>query len=445
MRDPKDVRAPRRREDLFPREHYKPYPELVAPEPGNYEIIDSRGLKGLPTIGMTDKEKRILWVPLDEAGRVVSLHELAHCRWSAERMPRVRFPLDVLRAVEDGRINRGLELIGMPLRLDTAQHEQVLALGKGDLEQGMAGMFVLRCVASFGTSIEADLRDVTTSRAPKMEIAHELVRKTRDKLERARRWERDVVCSFDRGVAIARWLAKQLEREGLELPERVEVHVTGCCMGSGGILVDAARPGRGRARGKKGGDPIEPGTMTLSEPLLSVPCAEPPIRARRARAAEEGVILRDIPRLFTDRKPFRRPVPKERNGGSVLVDVSGSMGFDVLDIEKIVAHSPSNTLVAIYSGRGDKGELRIVARGGLRASKEHLEPFGHGNIVDQPALEWLSRQAGPRVWISDGGVTGVGDSGDPVLKQRCRRICSKSDITQVGNAKEAAKELARRR
>src|SRR5213593_4942653 len=92
-------------------DHWKPYPELITRDGKPYHIEDSRGMPGLPTIGMTDKVGRVLWVPFDAAGRVVSQHELAHVRWTPAvvDVKRLGVPVPFLRAVEDARVNIGLE------------------------------------------------------------------------------------------------------------------------------------------------------------------------------------------------------------------------------------------------------------------------------------------------------------------------------------------------
>jgi hypothetical protein len=82
-----------------------------------------------------------------------------------------------------------------------------------------------------------------------------------------------------------------------------------------------------------------------------------------------------------------------------------------------------------------------VADGGRRASKEHLERFSRGNVVDLPALEWLARQPQPRVWLSDGAVTGVGDRISQALRERCYAVCRRARIRRVGKPDEV---LARR-
>ena len=158
--------------------------------------------------------------------------------------------------------------------------------------------------------------------------------------------------------------------------------------------------------------------MRVVEAPLDLPHTAAQRGLRRAwRPATEGARLGRLHRFCLDRAVFRRPV--RRWGGSVLIDTSGSMRLDSEDIDAILAATRGVALVAIYSGRGAEGELRVVARGGHRAAADQLEPYGGGNIVDLPALDWLARQPRPRIWVSDGGVTGVGDNASPEHTQRC--------------------------
>jgi hypothetical protein len=126
----------------------------------------------------------------------------------------------------------------------------------------------------------------------------------------------------------------------------------------------------------------------------------------------------------------RRPAP----GGTVLIDISGSMNLTQEDVEMLIAQSPGVTIAVYASSLGDlsRGAVTVVARGGRVADLRHvLKQYGYGNVVDGPALEWLGRQPPPRLWISDGGVTGVGDRMAAQLVLDAYRICRKYNIRRV--------------
>jgi hypothetical protein len=55
----------------------------------------------------------------------------------------------------------------------------------------------------------------------------------------------------------------------------------------------------------------------------------------------------------------------------------------------------------------------------------------HGNVVDGPALRWLARQPEPRIWISDGHVTGIADQPSSDLAVDAIHICRKARITRA--------------
>lgn len=104
---------------------------------------------------------------------------------------------------------------------------------------------------------------------------------------------------------------------------------------------------------------------------------------------------------------------KTPSPGSILVDCSGSMELSVENVALLVEKMPAATVAAYAGIQGSEhsGRLVVLARDGRVCGVEdsHLAAFGSGNIIDGPALEWLGHQVTPRVWISDGIVTGVHD------------------------------------
>lgn len=145
---------------------------------------------------------------------------------------------------------------------------------------------------------------------------------------------------------------------------------------------------------------------------------------------DHGAVLGAVHRLAADGRIFTRR--RRRVGGTVLVDISGSMGFGRSDLEKIVRTAPLAT-VAVYSGRQRNGVLTVVASKGRMVTGDVLRTLTklRGNIVDGPALRWLARQPGPRFWISDGVVTGEGDMQSVDLVVDVIRTCGKAAITRV--------------
>jgi hypothetical protein len=101
-------------------------------------------------------------------------------------------------------------------------------------------------------------------------------------------------------------------------------------------------------------------------------------------------------------------------------------------------------IVANYSGTGNKGVLRILAKNGLRVQDDMCTPpCGGGNIVDYPALKWAFKHSHPRVWVSDLGVTGCGDQGGVNNLAMCMAAVKKGRFFHATNCEEAVKVLKR--
>jgi hypothetical protein len=438
------------------RSSFLPYPELVEKgRPGKpWKIEDSNAHDWLPSNGVTDKRARRIFVPLEAGGRGVSLHELAHVHWSPERFPRVRYPLILLQAVEDARINLGLEVIGLPVTLDREGLAHVAHLAAQDAKSGDIAATIIRAIASLGTGAAESLQDEISALPPRASaLAGDCVALVESRLTRARMRSGTPVAPFRVARQIARDLARDLDRHGL-LRKDLVVAGVGCCQ----VLVDsdvsgssaASRVGRGtpyerflkrlRATGRGAGDGVAVGRMKVAQPPLTV--RQPSVLRvgmSRSRCAIEGTQITRPDRLVLDRAIFCRR--GRGGGGTVLVDTSGSMSLSADEVESIVRAAGGAAVVAIYSGKGDEGELRVVARGDRRAPSEYFKPFGVGNVVDLPALEWLAKQPEPRWWISDGCVSGAGDEGCEVLLEQCHELAKRARIERVDDAEAAIAAL----
>lgn len=440
-----------------PRSCFLPYPELV--EKGRrgrpWKIEDSNDHDWLPTNGITDKRARRLFVPLEPGGRGVSLHELAHVHWSPERLPRVRYPLILLQAVEDARINLGLSFIGLPVTLDREQLAHVAHLAAQDAKSGDLASTIVRAIASLRTDAAEAMQDEINALSPRASaLAGEWVARVESRLVEARMRLGGPLAPFRVARQIAKDLAKDLDRHGL-LRKDLRVAGVGCCQiladpdGEGSLRLPP--PGRrsayerflkrARAAGRDRG--VAVGLMKIKRPPLTV--RQPSVlRAglSRRRCALEGTQITRPDRWALDRAIFYRN--GSGGGGTVLVDTSGSMSLKVEQVEQIVRSAGGAAVVAIYSGSGDVGELRIVANGDSRATNEHFKPFGSSNVVDLPALEWLSKQREPRLWVSDGCVTGVGDQGCEVILESCHDLVKRARIVRVDDAEAAIEALGGR-
>lgn len=171
------------------------------------------------------------------------------------------------------------------------------------------------------------------------------------------------------------------------------------------------------------------GRLTVEEaPLTERLKANP---ERKVRATDMGAIPRYMHRITIDQRVFGRRRKRVIFQGTVLIDHSGSMSLSTEQVEEILTRWPAVT-IATYSGQGGSGKLRVIARNGKRAANQYLRrPSGGENVVDGPALDWLAKQKGPRVWISDGHVTGVGEKITPGLRLDAARKVSRGRITRI--------------
>lgn len=130
---------------------------------------------------------------------------------------------------------------------------------------------------------------------------------------------------------------------------------------------------------------------------------------------------------------------RKAKGGTILLDCSGSMSMNDQMIEQLLTHAPAMT-VALYGshpGTTHTGRLAIAVQDGKGIEWKNFglrEHIGGGNVVDGPALEWLSKMPGPRVWVSDGHVT-CQDEGDPSVQMKFElgKLIRKARIRRFGH------------
>lgn len=163
--------------------------------------------------------------------------------------------------------------------------------------------------------------------------------------------------------------------------------------------------------------------------------------------SDEGVVPGAVHRLTIDSRIFLRK--RKIKGGTVLVDASGSMNLSPEDLSAVVEAAPG-AIVAAYAGSSYSGRLVIVAKNGRMASAAEIDsmfvtdecPDGMGgNVVDGPALEWLAKQQEPRIWVSDGIVTGIDDGCAMNLVIEANRICAAADIERIEDWTEVVDAL----
>jgi hypothetical protein len=184
------------------------------------------------------------------------------------------------------------------------------------------------------------------------------------------------------------------------------------------------------------------GKMAISEPELTVTMKKPPRwNVRVPVNRDDGGRVRALHRIAIDGKVFRRKKKRfvRRRDGTLLIDTSGSMAISPYELDMAIRQMPHGT-IAIYGGDGgSRGTLRIVAKNGKRVEKI-MRPGG-GNQVDGPALRWLTEQAKPRIWVSDGHVTGTQDRMTSELVAEAIEIVDHGGIYHIHNLPELLSEL----
>lgn len=163
---------------------------------------------------------------------------------------------------------------------------------------------------------------------------------------------------------------------------------------------------------------------------------------RRGKPAMDGDIPRYFGRWIVDRAILdsrgRRP------GGTLLIDISGSMSWSRQQINALLEELPALT-VALYSSSApqrDEGQISIVARSGRIVSSDWESSRSHSgwNLCDGVALSWLCKQPGPRIWLSDGAATGplpgYGETRNPAYVGDCLRLCALGAITLTRDDRE---------
>jgi hypothetical protein len=193
--------------------------------------------------------------------------------------------------------------------------------------------------------------------------------------------------------------------------------------------VEAAVRAMEKLMGRYRGHGVESGTMTINQPPRT---KRLPARliGRKTTAASEGTAPRFMNRYCSDGAIFSARA-KRPGQGTVLFDVSGSMSLPTEAVQELMEQLPAGT-IANYSGQGSKGILTILAKNGRRVEDDQICAHGgYGNVVDEPALEWLAKQGEPRLWVCDGVVTGKGDNPSAAISRSCAAICRRAKVLRL--------------
>ena len=390
---------------------------VLPPPPGCYGAVN------LP--------KRLFGVPLDDSKESLAIraHEYSHLavrRALGEYLMdtlTADLPMGILQAGLDNIVNgfaraSGVDAVNalpMPRKPDktssipdrAARLLQVLSVKQRSIDKGLT---------------EADQEFVTEAAAKLRQFGHELARGGTD-------------------IGTARLtllsLAKRFSAEAIgfrmELDEVIKERPD-----LGGVLseIAAVEPGVTKI-GTEGYciAPSNPGwaSMSIVQDVLDKKLNQKLLAPKR-RPGFIGAFRNPLRALLPAFDGKAWSVKLRRETGSILIDVSGSMHLEPSQVGRLLENAPLST-VASYSSDGNRtGELHILAQNGRYTSDP--QHAGSGNGVDGPALDWLTRQPAPRVWICDGFVSGVGDVTHPTLAQECMTTCVRSNIMRVESVEE---------
>ena len=384
-------------------------------------------------------KQSLLLVPLDESpqSRMSRNHELGHIRWSPPdpqvAARRNKLDMDVLQAVEDMRINTKLDGVGVDTSSGVFSKAVMEAFADDLLKSGDFRNIVLMMVAISGQGTNEEIvREKFSGQSP-ADKAVQIVDMARKIM-----WDKGNP-RFKDTIRTAKWLQALLDSASLPkpsgLPKKLSLSKT-----DQEYLERLLKMLGGFGTGRRATNKVPWGKMKVEVP--SRPQKVDGYIGKGRIASEEGVIPRFAYRLLVDGRIFSRT--RRQRGGSVLVDCSGSMSLTSEDLKKILSHSPG-AVVACYSGNTHDGVLRVLAQDGRQVEEKWIgAPAGGANVIDKPALEWLSKQAKPRIWVCDGQVTGVGDRMSAINTLECEAVCRQRAIVRrdsVGMAVEMLRTL----
>jgi hypothetical protein len=105
--------------------------------------------------------------------------------------------------------------------------------------------------------------------------------------------------------------------------------------------------------------------------------------------------------------------------------------------------SSGATVIAYSSSGGDEPNTHLIAHDSRRV--RDLPNFAGGNGIDGPALLWAiknyRKQSAPVLWITDGGVTGIGDTSNRELRHQCYKIAKALRRDYRAQCRHRAKRL----
>lgn len=396
---------------------HKAFPDAIAP---GFAVVSGPG--GISFSG------KAMHIPLDETpySRMVRLHEMGHLTYTPKKDPdkqcaKYGIPMDLLQVCEDARINTLMEKAHrLPMR-NLGETE--------DLTPFRDGLKKL---------VDAGQHETALRQAVEFRVGMQF----RNELQAARILrELDLEDALDIANAGLQHLKYKRSKSGLGFPKTVKAaRAIMDALESRDILRDSPSDlGDTAKMCSPGGSTVRGGMAPWGRMEIEVPKS---LSTRhhagrltpKYRPADDGRRLRNVSRALTDGRIFARKIKQE--GGSLLIDGSGSMSMSPEDVAEILKMAPL-AWVAIYGAQYDSGKVKILARDGKCVAPADMRSPGACNVIDGPALELLAKQSTPRIWICDGHVTGVGDRMTHGNILEAAKICSAANIKRIGTVESA--------
>jgi hypothetical protein len=454
-----------------------PYPQIVTGE--KWDVFENTDADPQPR---TDNLNRQMYVPMNREcehcginhGRMIRRHELGHAKWSPKTMGKLLRGTrpDCIHVLEEVRINYLLaRRANMPIDQPILCMHDIEAMTIRMAKTSSVADIILFLLGSYGF-----IHDAYTRNASYTDTIFNLFTDAANDTDFStlRRSEINFAMSVARQFARAmihhrygqwpsyRKVQKQAEKlshiinEFIDKPKPEEVMAPPPSHTAPGTDEDGSGD-EDESNSVGGASDLERrmrrelqeeliyrttngigqwGQMDIHNPPLSVNLRSRINNGRAYRPMDYGYNPKYINRFCIDRKIFKQ---KQRvKGGTILIDASGSMSFSGEDILEIMQMLPAVN-IAMYNGyRGSTGDLRIIAKNGMRVNDDYLEKHsGGGNVVDGPALRWLAEMPERRIWVSDMKVFGAGQnsSGYNLLRE-CYDICTQNKIINLKDIHE---------
>jgi len=459
----------------------KPLPAMLSRrdvEWGRWRVQHCRPVRGEPA---TSVNERKMFAPTDdsELARVIRAHEMIHAKISPtaeqfqEWINREVASETAMIVAEELRVNHLAQKAGFDVKTHLSDGSE-LSTGERMAQTNDWAGAVAMCIGTAGTAghkqfLNGIRRHNRAWGDALLDIGKRAVKEINKSDKRG--WLSSTETHGATGLApfgfsITERLAEWIDRLADFPPPTDRKGKTGTS--GGGITTKGEKVGKGdgeRRHTNEGGageanrdgnplkriTPSDPDSPTGRWADLNIErCAMPKyskgIMGKKRIATNMGRRPRRIHRMLTD--PAMRVFDRttKGTGGMVIIDASGSMSFTTEQIQQIITHAPGAT-VAIYSDRNDGQTTNfwVVADKGRMVENVENCDYGYGNGCDFPAIQWgvknRRNQKAPLVWVTDGGVCGVGDSFSDVLGLQCLTYARKNRYIVVPHVEEAITQL----